>query len=205
MLDAWILSAGRALLALALGLVITFTAGHTAEFGLIAFGAFAVASGLWLAAGSFGPRSEPIARTAFRAQAVVTVIAGIAALALPGGGMGYLIWILSGWAIVTGALELVSGIRARRRVAAWTDWVTVGALTVLLGAVVLIIPPDIADRFSGDKGVEGMLTSPIIVVGVLGGWGIVTGVLLASAAASPKRPRNGTSAEAKAAGAGRSS
>ena len=51
-----------------------------------------------------------------------------------------------------------------------------------------IIPPDIADRFSGDKGVEGMLTSPIIVVGVLGGWGIVTGVLLAIAAASPKRP-----------------
>ncbi len=42
MLDAWILSAGRALLALALGLVITFTAGHTAEFGLIAFGVFAV-------------------------------------------------------------------------------------------------------------------------------------------------------------------
>jgi uncharacterized membrane protein HdeD (DUF308 family) len=200
MLDAWILSAGRALLALALGLVITFTAGHTATYGLIAFGVFAVASGVWLAVGSFGPRSEPIARTAFRAQSVITVIAGIAALALPGGGIGYLIWILSGWAIVSGALELVSGIRARRRVAAWTDWVTVGALTVLLGAVVLIIPPDIADRFSGDKGVEGLLTSPIIVVGVLGGWGIVTGVLLAIAAASPKRPRASTDAKAAASG-----
>ena len=68
---------------------------------------------------------------------------------------------------MTGALELVSGIRARRRVAA-RDWIlTVGALTVLL-AIVLIMPPDIADRFTGDKGVEGMLTSPIIVVGVLG-------------------------------------
>jgi uncharacterized membrane protein HdeD (DUF308 family) len=200
MLDAWILSAGRALLALALGLVITFTAGHTAAFGLIAFGVFAVAGGLWLAAGSFGSRSEPIARTAFRAQSVITVIAGIAALALPGGGIGYLIWILSGWAIVSGALELVSGIRARRRVAAWTDWVTVGALTGLLGAVVLIIPPDIADRFSGDKGVEGLLTSPIIVVGLLGGWGIVTGVLLAIAAASPKRPRTSTDAKAPATG-----
>lgn len=204
MLDAWILSAGRALLALALGLVITFTTGHTAEFGLIAFGVFAIARGLWIAAGSFGPKSEPIARTAFRAQAVVTVLAGIAALALPGGGMGYLIWILSGWAIVTGALELVSGIRARRRVSAWTDWVTVGALTVLLGAVVLIMPPDIADSFSGDKGVEGMITSPIIVVGVLGGWGVVTGVLLAIAAASPKT-RAGAAAEAAATGAGRPS
>jgi uncharacterized membrane protein HdeD (DUF308 family) len=186
MLDAWILSAGRALLALALGLAITFTAAHTAEFGLIAFGAFGVVSGAWIAVGSFGPKPEPVTRTAFRAQAVVTVLAGTAALALPGGGIGFLIWILSGWAIVTGALELVSGIRARGRATAWADRVTVGALTLLLGAVVLIIPPGIADRFTGDKGVEGMLTSSIIVVGVLGGWAIVTGVLQAIAAASPK-------------------
>jgi uncharacterized membrane protein HdeD (DUF308 family) len=185
-LDAWILSAGRAFLALALGLVITFTAGHTAAFGLVTFGAFAVLSGLLLAAGSFGRRAERISRTSFRAQAVVTIVAGIAALVLPGGGIGYLVWILSGWAIVSGALELVSGIRARGRVDAWTDWLTVGGLTVLLGAIVLIIPPDIADRFTGDKGVEGLLTSPIIVVGLLGGWAIVTGVLLAIAAASPK-------------------
>jgi len=193
-LDAWILPAGRAFLALALGLVITFTAGHTATFGLLVFGVFAVLSGLLLAAGSFGPRAEPISRTAFRAHAVVSVAAGIAALVLPGGGIGYLVWILSGWAIVTGALELVSGIRARRRVVAWTDWIAVGGLTVLLGAIVLIIPPDIADRFTGDKGVEGLLTSPIIVVGLLGGWGIVTGVLLAIAAASPRQARARTNA-----------
>lgn len=190
MLDAWILSAGRALIALALGLVITFTTGHTAAFGLVAFGVFAVVSGSLLAAGSFGPRSEPISRTSFRAQAVVTIVAGIAALVLPGGGMGYLIWILSGWAIVAGALELVSGIRARGRAAAWIDWVAVGGLTVLLGAAVLVVPPDIADRFTGDKGVEGLLTSPIIVVGILGAWAIVTGVLLAIAAASPKKARS---------------
>jgi uncharacterized membrane protein HdeD (DUF308 family) len=205
MLDAWILSAGRALLAIALGLATTFTAGHTAEFGLVAFGLFAVVSGLWLAAGSFGRKSELVARTAFRAQAVVSLAAGIAALALPGGGIGYLIWILSGWAIITGALELVSGMRARGRVGTWTDWVTVGALTVLLGVIVLIIPPDIADRFIGDKGVEGMLTSPIIVVGVFGGWGIVTGVLLAIAAASPRQVRAGKRGMSRAAGVKESS
>lgn len=190
MLDAWIIPAGRALLALSLGLAITFTAGHTATFGLIAFGAFAVLSGLLLVAGSLGARAEPISRTAFRAQGVVSIAAGVAALVLPNGGIGYLVWIVSGWAIVCGALELVSGVRARRRVAAWTDWITVGGLTVLLGAIVLIIPPDIADRFTGEKGVEGILTSPIIVVGLLGGWAIVTGVLLAIAAASPKQTRS---------------
>jgi uncharacterized membrane protein HdeD (DUF308 family) len=202
MLDAWMLSAGRAILALVLGLVITFTAGHTAAFGLVAFGAFAVASGLWLGAGSFGPKADAVTRTAFRAQAVVTLVAGIAALVLPGAGIGYLIWIVSGWAIVTGALELVSGIRARGR-ASWTDRVTVGALTLVLGAVVLVIPPGIADRFSGDKGVEGMLTSAIVVVGVLGAWAVVTGVLLGIAAASPRK--TGVAASRTPARAGRAS
>jgi uncharacterized membrane protein HdeD (DUF308 family) len=197
-LDAWILPAGRALLALALGLAITFTGGHTATFGLVAFGAFAVVSGVFLGTMSFRRGADPIARTAFRAQALVTVVAGVVALVQTGGGIGYLVWVLSGWAIVTGALELVSGIRARRRVAAWTDWITVGALTLVLGIVVLVLPPDIADSFSGDKGVEGLLTSPIIVTGLLGAWGIITGVLLAIAAASPAATRARTAERAGA-------
>ncbi|CAN5539131.1 hypothetical protein BH09ACT4_BH09ACT4_05630 [soil metagenome] len=187
MLAPWILPAGRAALGLALGLAITFTGGHTAAFGLVAFGVFAVLSGALILAATFGPRAAPEARTSFRAQGVVSVVAGVAALAIPSGGIGYLVWVLSGWAIVTGVLELVSGIRARGRSAAWSDWVTVGALTALLGVVALVIPPDIADYFSGDKGVEGLLTSAIIIVGMLGAWAVITGVLQAITAASPKQ------------------
>jgi uncharacterized membrane protein HdeD (DUF308 family) len=177
--------AGRAFLALALGLAITFTGGHTATFGLVVFGVYAVLAGFFLLASWFGPRAPTEARAAFRAQGAVTLVAGVAALVSPGGGMAYLVWVLSGWAVVTGALELVSGIRFRHRVAAWTDWIAVGGLTILLGLVTLILPPDIAEAFSGDKGVEGLLTSAIIVTGMLGAWGVVTGVLQAIAAASP--------------------
>jgi uncharacterized membrane protein HdeD (DUF308 family) len=181
------LPAARAALAIALGLVITFTGGHTAAFGLVAFGIFAVLTGLLVLGATFGRAPAREARTAFRAQGAVSVIAGAAALLLPTGGAAYLVWVLSGWAIVTGALELVSGIRARGRAAAWADWTTVGALTVLLGLVVLVTPPDISDAFRGDKGVVGMLTSPIILIGMLGAWAIVTGVLQAISAASPKQ------------------
>jgi uncharacterized membrane protein HdeD (DUF308 family) len=190
-LSPWIVTAGRAALALALGLAITFTSGHTAEFGLIAFGAFAVLSGLMLLAGWFGSRAPAEGRTAFRAAGIISLAAGVAALVVPGGGIGYLVWVLSGWAILTGALELVTGIRSRGRVAGWTDWVTVGALTVALGVVVLVIPPDISDSFTGDKGVEGLLTSPIIIVGILGAWAVIAGVLQAIAAASPKLAARG--------------
>jgi uncharacterized membrane protein HdeD (DUF308 family) len=180
------LPATRAALALALGLVITFTGGHTAAFGLIGFGVFAVLTGLLVLGSTFDPAAPREARTAFRAHGAVSVIAGAAALLLPSGGSAYLVWVLSGWAIVTGSLELVSGIRARGRAAGWADWTAVGAITVLLGILVLVTPPDISDAFSGDKGVEGLLTSPIILIGMLGAWAIVTGVLQAISAASPR-------------------
>ena len=80
MLSPWIVTAGRAALALALGLAITFTSGHTAEFGLIAFGVFAVLSGALLLAGWFGTRAPAEGRTAFRAAGIVSVAAGVAAL-----------------------------------------------------------------------------------------------------------------------------
>ena len=48
----------------------------------------------------------------------------------------------------------------------------------------------LADYFSGEKGVEGLLTSPIIIVGMLGAWAVITGVLQAIAAASPARTRS---------------
>jgi uncharacterized membrane protein HdeD (DUF308 family) len=87
--------------------------------------------------------------------------------------------------VIAGALELVSGLRQRGRAAGWGDAVAVGALTLVLGVVTLLLPPDIADAFAGDKGVEGLLTSSIILVGLLGAWAILTGVLQAISAASP--------------------
>jgi uncharacterized membrane protein HdeD (DUF308 family) len=185
-LSPWIVTAGRAGLALVLGLAITFTSGHTAEFGLVAFGVFALLWGALLLVGWVGPRAAAEGRTAFRAAGIVSLVAGLAALLVPGGGIAYLVWVLSGWAIVTGALELVTGLRARGRVAGAGDWIVVGALTVVLGVLALVIPPDIADSFRGDKGVEGLLTSPIIIVGMLGAWAVIAGVLQAIAAASPR-------------------
>jgi uncharacterized membrane protein HdeD (DUF308 family) len=185
-LAPWILPAGRGLLALALGLVITFTADHSAPLGLVSFGIFAILTGALIGAASIGSRAEPVARGAFLAQAAVTVVAGIAALALPAGGVHYLVLVLSGWAIIAGGLELVSGVRARGQVRVATDWIISGALTLALGIVVLVVPPDLVLPFQGEKGVTGVLTSSIVVVGVLGFWGVIDGVLWGISAASPR-------------------
>lgn len=180
---AWSFAALRAVLALVLGLTITFTGGHSAGFGLVAFGVYGIAAGAVLAvvAVIVGERAV---RGAFLAQAVVTAIAGLAALLLSDGGVIALIGIISAFGIVTGALEFVTGLRTRRTFAGARDAVVTGALTVLLGIAFLLVPPGYSQNLGGIEKVTGVLTASVVLVGVLGAWGIVVGVLQAISAVS---------------------
>jgi uncharacterized membrane protein HdeD (DUF308 family) len=179
----------RALVALIVGFAITFTAGHSAAFGLVAFGLFAIVEGAVIGAGALGDRTERQARGLFLAQGVVTVVAGIAAIALPEGGVHYFVWVVSAWAIVTGALELVSGIRARGRLAAARDWMVLGGLTLILAIGFLLVPPDYTQTLGGIEKIQGELTASVVLVGMFGAWAIVAGVLLGIAAVSARSPR----------------
>ena len=191
---SWVVPALRAIVALVVGLAITFTSGHSAAFGLIVFGAFAVAEGVIVAAGAFADRSERRSRGLFLVQGLVTVAAGIAALALPAGGVHYLVWVVSAWAVVTGGLELVSGIRARGRVSAARDWMIVGVLTLALAVALLVVPPDYSQTLGGIEQVKGELTASVVLVGSFGAWAIVAGVLLGIAAVSARAPRQSAAA-----------
>jgi len=179
----------RAVVALIIGFAITFTPAHSAQFGLVAFGIFAVIEGAILGAGAFGDRTERHSRGLFVVQGVLTVIAGIAALVLPEGGVHYYVWVVSAWAIVTGALELVSGIRARGRTGAARDWMILGTLTLILAIAFLVVPPDYNQPLGGLEQIRGELTASVVLVGMFGAWAIVAGVLLGIAAVSTRAPR----------------
>ena len=188
-LAPWVVPASRAAVALIIGFAITFTSGHSATFGLVAFGLFAVVEGAIVAAGALGDSTERRSRGLFIVQGILTVIAGVAALVLPEGGVHYLVWVVSAWAVVTGALELVSGIRARGRIPAARDWMILGALTLILAIAVLVVPPDYNQTLGGIEQIKGQLTASVELVGIFGAWAIVAGVLLGIAAVSARSPR----------------
>ena len=194
-LAAWVVPALRAIVALIVGFAITFTPAHSATFGLVAFGLFAVVEGAIVGAGALGDRSERRSRGLFVVQGILTVIAGIAALVLPEGGVHYFVWVVSAWAVVTGALELVSGIRARGRVGSGRDWMILGGLTLVLAIGFLVVPPDYSQTLGGIEQIKGELTASVVLVGMFGAWAIVAGVLLGIAAVSarpsraPREPR----------------
>jgi hypothetical protein len=185
----WIAQLARGILALALGVTITLTLEHTAAFGFISFGIFAVLSSVVLLLAVLRGDYAGDRRFTFLMQAVATLAAGVVALAVPLGGVAFLGILVGAWALLTGLLEGASGILSRGRSALARDWILVGAATVVLGVVALVLPTDIAQAFSGEKGIAGTLTSSVILVGVVGAWAVVVGVLQSISAVSVRGER----------------
>lgn len=171
----WLVPVTRAVVALAIGLAITFTADHSSAIGLLYFGSFALATGIVTGLFSALSLTESSTRTLFLVSAVVSVLSGITALVGSSAGLGLYFTVVSVWALLTGALELFSGLR-RRENTARRDWIVTGVLTLVLAVVMVIVPSD-----------------PVLAVGLLGAYAVVLGVYLAIGglslkwAASPTR------------------
>lgn len=158
----------RAIPALAVGLAITFMVNHSPKIGLVAFGCFAVASGIIGAVASIALVGDRVTRSILLGQAVVSVIVGALAFLLPGGTIGSLLFLLTTFAALTGFLELYAGLR-HRGTALGRDWLTIGGATAVAALVFLLIPAD-----------------SVLAVGLFGVYGILLGVYLAIAGLSLK-------------------
>jgi uncharacterized membrane protein HdeD (DUF308 family) len=134
------------------------------------FGAYSLVDGLIaLGSAAFGGRTAALgARTATGSrgwlvvEGIAGVLTGIVAFVWPGVTTLVLLWLIAGWALVTGALEIVVAVRLRRRIEG--EWLLAisGALSVLFGILLVVWPA------------AGALT----VVFLIGGYAIVFGVVL---------------------------
>ncbi|MFF2495573.1 HdeD family acid-resistance protein [Agromyces sp. NPDC058064] len=179
----WVVPVVRGLLAVVPAVVITFSPNHSPELGLLVFGIWAVLSGLVVGALSLRLLVGRGIRSLFAINAVVTVVAGLLALSVPG-GLPFLLYLVSVWAAVTGFVELYAGLRSRGRTAAARDWIAVGAFTAILAVVFLLLPPD-----------------AVTAVGLLGGYLVILGVFLVIGGLSLKWAANQTADGTAAAGA----
>jgi hypothetical protein len=169
----WLAQLVRAIIAFAAGFVITLDQEHAAAFGIAMFALFAIVGGLAVAAFFFV--TDAADRTIWLVQGLVGAAAGVVALVVHSSGLGALLYGVSVWALLTGVAELYGGWRARRTAAlasAARDRLLVGAATVVLAIVYLVIPADHR-----------------LAVGLFGVYAIVIGVYLAIGAFSLKWAR----------------
>lgn len=163
----WTVPLARAVLALVPAVVITFNADHSALFGLLVFGVFAVLNGIVTAALSWRTVTDRRDRSLFVVQGVVGVAAGVIALIFHAGGLGFFLYVVTVWAAITGVLELYSGIRVRGRHSVTRDWLVVGVFTAVLSLTFLLLPPH-----------------AVVAVGLLGAYLVILGVYLVIAGLS---------------------
>ena len=181
----WPVPLVRALPALLIGLVITFSVDHSAAFGLVVFGSFALTTGIIIGWGALRLENRAVSLV----QAAVAVFVGIAALAFMTTGAGTLFLLVISFAAITGFVELYQGLRVRGTDPMARDWMTVGVMTAMLAIAVLLVPADYAAPWSVvEKGVttSGVLTSQIVVVGIVGAYAILLGVYLVIAGLSAR-------------------
>jgi uncharacterized membrane protein HdeD (DUF308 family) len=93
---------------------------------------------------------------------VAGVLAGLAAFVAPGLTALVLLYVIAGWAIVTGALEIAAAIRLRRQLTGEWLMAASGVLSIVFGALIMVAP----------------LAGALAVVMLIGAYALVSGVML---------------------------
>lgn len=156
----------RAVPAIVVAAIITFSRNHSAVVGLSVFGGYAIVASVVLFVAISRIPLTGSDRIFFGVQAVVTWTSGIIALFNLGGGLSALVLVLSIWAALTAALELYAGYRHSDRAIA-REWLTVGAFTAILAIIVALFP-----------------INDVYAVGLFGAYSAILGVYLVIAGLS---------------------
>jgi len=111
---------------------ITFTAL------VLLFGAYALWDGVFSLIGAF--RTQGNRRWALVLGGLVGIAAGLVTFLWPGSATVAILYIIAGWAVATGILEIIAAIRLREEIEG--EWVLLvsGLLSVLFGIGVAVFP-----------------------------------------------------------------
>lgn len=187
------LQLARAVAAAIAAALITFSTVHSAALGVSVFSGFAIVTGLLMlmAAWSVYPKGR---RGTAAGLGVVSLIAGMIGGFPPIRTVTMFFALLIGWAVLTGIVELVDGVRNRRDPDAGPqqrsearDAIVVGILTLVLAVALLLVPGQYAlQYYIAEAHRSFTLTGITIGVGIFGGYAAVLAVYLAIAGFSPR-------------------
>lgn len=162
LMQNWWLVALRGGLGVLFGLVAFFLPGVTLAVLVAFFGAFALIDGLFLLFAGLRSVHRQERWWALVLQGVVGILAGVITLLWPAITALALLFLIAAWAIATGVIEIAAAIRLRKEI--HNEWLLglIGALSVLLGVLLVVFPG------------EGLLAW----VWAIGAYALASGVLL---------------------------
>ena len=133
----WWALALRGLFAVLFGLLTFFIPGITVLALVLLFGVYALLDGIFDIVSAFRSSSH---HWALVVEGIVGIIVGILTLMWPGITGMVLLYLIAFWAIFTGVLEIVAGIRLRAAIAKEILLILMGVLSLLFGLLIIVFP-----------------------------------------------------------------
>ncbi|HEV8280888.1 MAG TPA: HdeD family acid-resistance protein [Candidatus Limnocylindrales bacterium] len=150
----------RGVLAIAFGVVAFVSPPATIAALVLLFGAWALVDGVFHIAGAIQDRSRNRSWWLAVLEGVVSIIAGVLALAFPAFAALSLLLIISAWSIVTGVVEVVMAIRLREQITGELWLAIAGILSIVFGVLLFLFPT----------------SGAITIVWIIGAFAIVFGI-----------------------------
>ncbi|HEY2157328.1 MAG TPA: HdeD family acid-resistance protein [Isosphaeraceae bacterium] len=152
----------RGVFAVIFGVIAFAWPGITLAALVILYGAYAMADGIFAIAATITGRPEGAPWWALLLEGVLGIAVGIMTFAWPGITALVLLYLIAGWAMATGVLEIAAAIRLRREVRG--EWMLAlsGVLSIIFG-ILLVINPG---------------AGALAVIWLIGGYAIVFGSLM---------------------------
>jgi len=152
----------RGAAAILFGLLTFFMPGMALLTLVYMFGFYAIADGVFNLIAGFRHSGTQLPWWALLIEGLLGILAGIVALAWPGLTALVLLYVIAGWAVATGILEIVAAIRLRKLITGEWMLALMGVLSLAFGILIAIFPG------------AGALT----VVLWIGAYAIIFGIML---------------------------
>jgi uncharacterized membrane protein HdeD (DUF308 family) len=152
----------RGVLAIIFGIIAFVSPPATIAALVLLFGAWALVDGVFDIVAAIQHRAMDRSWWLTLLGGIVSIIAGVLALAFPEAAAGALLLLISAWAIVSGVIEIFLAIRLREQITGELWLAISGVLSIVFGVLLFLFPA------------AGALT----VVWIIGGFAIVFGILL---------------------------
>ena len=133
----WWALALRGAIAVLFGLLTFFIPGLTLISLVMLFGFYAIVDGVFDIVSAI---KAPGHHWPLVVEGIVGIVAGIVTFMWPAITAMALLYLIAFWAILTGALEIVAGIRLRTVIANELLLILMGAISILFGILIILFP-----------------------------------------------------------------
>jgi uncharacterized membrane protein HdeD (DUF308 family) len=130
----------RGLLAILFGIIAFVSPPATIAALVLLFGAWALVDGIFHIAGAIRDRSRTRSFWLAVLEGIVSIIAGVLALAFPSLAAASLLLLISAWSIITGVVEVAAAIRLREQMTGELWLALAGVLSILFGILLFFFP-----------------------------------------------------------------